>query len=1420
MAKTTLCIFTAATLLATSGLVAQPCLNDYTYTSSPLPVNGTYGCGETVTFCFTVTNWNSTNANWFHGIVANFGPGWDLATLVPGPPPATFGASGGTWGWYNSVSGTAGTASGPQGPGYFFDLNNDGNPGNNFGDFATGAVNWEFCWTISVLSAPACTNGLDLSVTVNTFGDSETGSWGSSGCTGDPVGVSPPAVIQACSANAGSSATATYCNDATPVQLFSLLGGTPDATGTWTGPSGAAFSGTLDPSTGVNGSYTYLVNDLAGGCSAQATVDITLHVQPDAGTDASTTVCTSSAAFGLLPLLGGSADPGGTWVAPDGSPSSGTFTPATDAGGIYAYQQIGSAPCVNVQSEVTVVVNPSANAGGNGNLVVCSTGAPAALFTQLTGVPSAGGVWTDPGLAIISGIYDPAVNAPGAYTYTVPGLAPCPSSIATVTVTENAQPDAGVDATTTVCVSSAAVGLLPLLGSTADPGGSWIAPDGSPFSGTFAPATDAGGIYTYQLVGSAPCVNVQSEVTVVVNPSANAGGNGNLVVCSTSLPAALFPFLTGLPTAGGVWTGPDLAVISGVYDPIVNTPGVYNYTVTGLAPCPNGIATVTVTENMQPDAGLDAATIFCETDAAVALVGLLGGTPDPGGSWVDPLGAAIGATLTPGTALDGNYTYTTGANAPCVADQSIVSVTINAQPTAGNNGVLTLCEGSPPTDMFIQLGGTPASGGTWTDAMGTATGASFDPATQAPGTYTYTVSALAPCLATSADVIVSVSGQPIAGNDASTTPCSSDAEFALFPLLGFSATPTGSWSDPSGSATTGNFTPGTSPDGAYTYTVLGTAPCTTVSAVVTVNTTAAADPGADGMVDLCETANPVDLFGELSGTPSPGGTWTTSNGSPYGALLDPSTAASGNYTYTLPPNGPCAAASAQVSVTIAEAPDAGSSSAMSICSTAADLVLLPELGGTPDPSGTWTAPNGSAHGAEFDPAVDPSGDYTYTVPGLAPCAAASSVLTITGVEAVSAGSGGALAICANASPVDLFGNLSDAPTPGGTWTGPNGSPVIQLDPSTANSGTYTYTVLGTAPCPNAQSTVQVAIDALPEAGTDGNISACADASAFNLSSQLGGAPWNTGTWTGPAGSATNLFTPGSNVPGLYTYTVDGTGACAQVSVGSTVLVAIDPLPIPSIIATIVLGCIPLEVDFQVGSVQGVGSAAWQFGDGSSASSGGSILHTYTEAGEFSIHLVVTDTNGCTGSVIVNDLIRTSGGPSAFFYATPEKVSTEAPDVSVVRVNEPMVTTEWTIDGAGVEQVGSFNWTFASTTAVHEICLTATDTLGCANTHCQLVLVDDVLTAFVPNAFTPDGDGTNDVFLPSVIGLDVEAYTFSVFDRWGNVVFSTTDPQEGWNGGLQNAGAVQQQDVYVWRILARDQFTADRKELFGTATLVK
>ena len=186
-------LFSLLSLLFSGALHAQPCLNGWNLTANPLPTNGTYASGETVTFCFTVTGWNTTNANWFHGVVATFGPGWDMSTLVPGPPPPTCGTSTGTWGWYNSVQGTSGSNIGPQGPGFFFDLNNDGNAGNNFGDFCTGTQNWQFCWTISVVSGADCSNGLDLGMSVNTFSDSQTGSWGSVACTNDAIVPSTPA---------------------------------------------------------------------------------------------------------------------------------------------------------------------------------------------------------------------------------------------------------------------------------------------------------------------------------------------------------------------------------------------------------------------------------------------------------------------------------------------------------------------------------------------------------------------------------------------------------------------------------------------------------------------------------------------------------------------------------------------------------------------------------------------------------------------------------------------------------------------------------------------------------------------------------------------------------------------------------------------------------------------------------------------------------------------------------------------------------------------------------------------------------------------------------------------------------------------------------------------------------------------------
>ncbi|MEO7138933.1 MAG: PKD-like domain-containing protein, partial [Ferruginibacter sp.] len=174
---------------------------------------------------------------------------------------------------------------------------------------------------------------------------------------------------------------------------------------------------------------------------------------------------------------------------------------------------------------------------------------------------------------------------------------------------------------------------------------------------------------------SANCSGSSFIVTVTVNPVVNAGTNGTLTICTGTTPteAQLFAALGGSPAAGGIWSGP--------------VSGVYTYTVAAIAPCTAATATVTVTEQAQPNAGTNGLLTVCAgtTPTNAELFAKLGGSPATGGSWTGP--------------VSGVYTYTVAATAPCtLAATSTVTVTEQAQPNAGTNGLLTVCAGTTPTN--------------------------------------------------------------------------------------------------------------------------------------------------------------------------------------------------------------------------------------------------------------------------------------------------------------------------------------------------------------------------------------------------------------------------------------------------------------------------------------------------------------------------------------------------------------------------------------------------------------------------------------------------------------------------------------------------------------------------------------------------
>src|SRR5690606_6323685 len=132
-----------------------------------------------------------------------------------------------------------------------------------------------------------------------------------------------------------------------------------------------------------------------------------------------------------------------------------------------------------------------------------------------------GGTWS-PALSGGNGTFNPLVDAPGTYTYTVAGSGPCADDTATVTVSIVPPPHAGEDATLSICSNADAVDLFTLLGPDAQTGGTWT-PSLSGGGNVFNPGVDAGGVYTYTVTGAGPCGTDASTVIISVTPGPDAG---------------------------------------------------------------------------------------------------------------------------------------------------------------------------------------------------------------------------------------------------------------------------------------------------------------------------------------------------------------------------------------------------------------------------------------------------------------------------------------------------------------------------------------------------------------------------------------------------------------------------------------------------------------------------------------------------------------------------------------------------------------------------------------------------------------------------------------------------------------------------------------------------------------------------------
>ena len=1231
--------------------------------------------------------------------------------------------------------------------------------------------------------------------------------------------------------DAGDDGTVQICGNDPPEDLIGSLGGTPASGGTWTGPAGP-HDGSFDPATDGPGDYIHTVTGTAPCPNATATVTVVL-TDPDAGTNANLSVCRGQPSLALIDALGGSPDAGGSWMGPAG-PHGPQYDPATEPGGAYTYTVMDGSCAASATLTITNVPGPVA--GQDGTLTVCGSSTPVSLINSLGGAPGNGGSWTGPN-GPHDGSYDPGTDLPGDYIYTVTGTSPCPNASAMVAVAITG-PDAGTSANLTVCSGESPFLLADALGGSPAVGGAWTGPEGM-HGIQYDPGSEPGGAYTYTVTNGS-CV-ATATLTITNVPGPDAGDDGTLQICDNGPAVALINSLGGSPASGGAWTGP-AGAHDGSFDPATDPAGDYTYTVTGTLPCSNASATVEVVISV-PNAGTNANLTVCTGQPSFSLFDALGGNPDTAGSWAGPSGPH-GPDFDPGSDPGGVYTYTV-TDGSCLASAT-VNITSVPGPDAGDDGTLATCENNPPVDLINSLGGTPAVGGTWTGPAGPHDGG-FDPAVDQPGNYTYTVTGTAPCPNASATVAVVITG-PNAGGNASLSVCSGQSAFPLFEALAGNPDAGGTWTGPAGPHGP-QFNPGTDQGGVYTYTVMDGS-CLAF-ATVTVTNVPGPDAGDNGTLLICEGSPPADLFISLEGSPEGGGTWTGPAG-PHDGSYDPATDQPGNYTYTLMGTAPCSDASATVIVVIT-GPDPGTSASLTVCTGQIPFPLFEALDGTPDGGGSWAGPGGP-HGPQYSPGADPDGVYTYTVTD-ANCAASATV-TITNIPGPDAGDDGTLLICVVGQVVDLINSLEGSPTSGGTWSGPDGPHDGSFNPAQGPPGDYTYTVAGTAPCPNATATVMVVITG-PDAGTSTSLTLCSGQSSFLLFDALDGSPDVGGSWTGPAGPHGTGYDPGTDPGGVYTYLVLDGGMCSDTA---SVTVINRPGPDAGDDGTLLICDLSAPVDL-INSLAGTPGAGGTW-TGPTGPHGGSYDpatdvegdYTYTVAGVapcpyataiVSVILTGLPDAGTDGALLACDTV-TALDPISGLGGTPDAGGTWADlDASGALSNGTLNTNGLSagtyrflytvaVTGCGTDEamvsvrvVGSVEVTDVSRqcddaegTLVIAFIITGGDpasytVLGIPGTLGSLapflftsdplpdslaytVEVSDQNSCgsarlvvppcsygpdiLIPSFFSPNGDGINEAFLiPNLENFP--GNEIHIFNRWGSEVFHATNYHRtsGWDG---------------------------------------
>lgn len=206
---------------------------------------------------------------------------------------------------------------------------------------------------------------------------------------------------------------------------------------------------------------------------------------------------------------------------------------------------------------------------------------------------------------------------------------------------------------------------------------------------------------------------------------------------------------------------------------------------------------------------------------------------------------------------------------------------------------------------------------------------------------------------------------------------------------------------------------------------------------------------------------------------------------------------------------------------------------------------------------------------------------------------------------------------------------------------------------------------------------------------------------------------------------------------------------------------------------------------------------------------------------YDVKLVTTTAYGCLDTTMASEYIEVYYAPNtAFVLEHDDDVHEVLNYIRTLNLTTSAISYVWDLGNGDQSSDENVEWYYEEH-GEYLVSLTAFSPNGCPRTVSEVISIKPGNQLYVPNAFTPNTDGVNERFGPVIYGDEIMRYEFAIYNRWGNLVFQTDNPEMWWDGASRNDGDFySQNEVFVYQIIVQFKNDPVTQHHRGHVTLIR